>query len=383
MRHTDPSLRHDFVYLFDVTNGNPNGDPDAGNMPRIDPETMHGLVTDVALKRKVRDYVQVVFNLLGEDELPEVLSEEIGRYRDMRGQNIFIQSEEALNTLIYRAFRRVGLQPVEVELDEELLQVLSDELPEDFVLLEDGKTLAYSGEAARKEEILDAISSLFEEEHRDKLKKKIDSLATKLTAAVKGAEKDYKQVQKQRKDARSMLIEEYYDVRMFGGVMSTGLNAGQVRGPMQMTFARSVDPILPMDVTITRQARTTVERMRTGTTDMGRKPIVPYALYRAYGFFNPMLAEKVTENDLSLFWDALLNMFELDRSASRGHMACRGLYVFTHNNPLGNAHAHRLFDRIRVQRGEGVDSPRSFSDYVVEVYDADMPEGVTLYDSWD
>jgi CRISPR-associated protein Csd2 len=383
MRHTDPSLRHDFVYVFDVTDGNPNGDPDAGNMPRIDPETMHGLVTDVALKRKVRDYASAVFNLLNGDDLPQALENEIGRYKSMRRQRIFIQSEEALNTLIYRAFKEVGLGSAEVQLDEHLLDVLPKELPEDFVLLEDGKTLVYSGEAVNKREIADEINNLFEEEDRKRFQQDIKKVVDKLTEAVQGTKMDYKEKRKQREEARGKLTEDYYDVRMFGAVMSTGLNAGQVRGPMQITFARSVDPILPMDLTITRQARTTVERMGTGTTEMGRKSIVPYGLYKAHGFFNPMLAEKVTENDLALFWDALLNMFELDRSASRGQMACRGLYVFSHDNPLGNAHAHKLFERIKIQRRPGVDPPRSFDDYVVEVDESDMPQGVTLKSIWD
>ncbi len=382
MRHIDPKLRHDFVYLFDVTDGNPNGDPDAGNMPRIDPETMQGLVTDVALKRKVRDYVANVIGLLQDDDLPAPLKSKIGKYADMRGQSIFIQSKEALNTLIYRAYNETGMEPAEVQLDESILEVLPDELPDGFALLEDGKTLAYSGQFARKKDITDELKSMFDEDTQKKLAKKIAQVAGNLEQAIKGMKKKPEEKRKQQKRAQDKMVEDYYDVRMFGAVMSTGLNAGQVRGPVQITFARSIDPILPMDLTITRQARTTVERMKTGTTEMGRKPIVPYGLYRAHGFLNPMLAAKVTENDLALFWDALLNMFEHDRSASRGQMSCRGLYVFTHDNPLGNAHAHRLFQRIRVRRKPEVETPRSYDDYVVEVDEANMPFGVKLLSTW-
>ncbi len=378
MRHVDPKLRHDFVYLFDVTDGNPNGDPDAGNMPRIDPETMQGLVTDVALKRKVRDYVDGVLGLLEDSGLPEPLEKKIGKYADMRGQGIFIQTQEALNTLIYRAHKETGMEAAEVQLDEEILEVLSDDLPDHFDLLENGKILAYYGQATSKKAIGDELKSLLDEGAQKRLKAEINHLASELADACKDLPKDLKKIRTQRGKAQDKMVEDYYDVRMFGAVMSTGLNAGQVRGPMQMTFARSTDPILPMDLTITRQARTTVERMETGTTEMGRKPIVPYGLYRAHGFFNPMLAAKVTENDLTLFWDALLNMFEIDRSASRGQMGCQGLYVFTHDNPLGNAHAHRLFQRIKVRRKPQVEAPRSYGDYVVEIDETDMPAGVTL-----
>ncbi|TFU26490.1 MULTISPECIES: type I-C CRISPR-associated protein Cas7/Csd2 [Thermus] len=272
--HLDPKKRHDFVLLFDVWQGNPNGDPDAGNLPRVDPETMHGVVTDVALKRKVRDYAQKVLGL-----------------------PIFIQSRVALNTLIKQAAEEKGIQ------------------------------------------------------------------ADKKRAS---------------EDLRREMCRRYYDIRLFGAVLSTGdYNAGQVRGPVQLTFARSIDPVFPWDVPITRQARTSEERMETGTTEMGRKPLVPYGLYRAFGFFSPYLAEDtgVDRGDLEAFWEAMTHLFTEDRSASRGLMAVRGLAVFTHENPKGNAPAHRLFDLVRVERREGVGAPRAFADYRVVAPEAGPLEG--------
>jgi len=285
----DPTKRHEFVLLFDVRDGNPNGDPDAGNLPRVDPETMNGLVTDVCLKRKVRDYLQMV-----------------------KGLPIFIQSEAALNTL--------------------------------------------KGQSAEK---LDP--PLTEDERKGK--RPIPRL-------------------------RAQLCADYYDIRMFGAVLSTGekedrLNAGQVRGPVQFTFARSIDPILSLDLSITRKARTTEERMETGETEMGRKPVVPYGLYRAHGFYNPFFASDeggtgVTKEDLEAFWEALEHLFDLDRSAARGEMAVRGLYVFSHENAKGNAPAHKLFELVHVERRDGVEAPRAFTDYSVSVDKNHKLDGVTL-----
>jgi CRISPR-associated protein Csd2 len=270
----DPNRRHEFVLLFDVTNGNPNGDPDAGNLPRIDPETGCGLVTDVCLKRKIRNYVA-----------------------DTSGQALFIQSRSSLNALIGEAGAKLG--------------VGQDKRPNEAV--------------------------------------------------------------------RDQMCRDYYDIRMFGAVLSTGdLNAGQVRGPAQMSFARSLDPIFPLDLTITRGARTTQERMETGETEMGRKPIVPYGLYRGHGYFNPFLAEQtgVTEGDLGLFWEALAHMFEFDRSATRGEMAVQQLCAFTHENKKGNASAHHLFSCVNAHRVDDSRSPRAFSDYRIEI--GEVPTGVTL-----
>ena len=292
-QHRDVKCRHDFVLLFDVADGNPNGDPDAGNLPRVDPETMHGLVTDVCLKRKVRDYAD---RARGQQE----------RYK------IYVQSGEALNAKHRRAYTSLGLNP-------------------------------------------------------DK-------------AGAKEIDK-----------TRDWMCANFYDIRLFGAVMTTKVNCGQVRGPMQLTFARSLDPVVPLDLSITRVAVTREEDLKAapgeeggdGTgkrTEMGRKALVPYGLYRALGFFNPYLAAQtgVDGEDLALFWQALQGMWDLDRSASRGMMACRGLYVFSHESPLGNAPAHKLFERIHVARLPGVEAPRSFHDYSVEVDASALPAGITL-----
>lgn len=338
--YTDPTKRHDFVLLFDVSQGNPNGDPDADNMPRVDPETQHGIVTDVALKRKVRDYVAVV-----------------------HGRPIFIQSQVALNTLIYQAFREAGVEPTQIDLtDDELREWFEENQPEGFDLV-NGK-LVYAGESNRVRDIERALLAALEEESENReLRNRLRQVARQLAEAARqqGIRRE------DQENARTNLCNTYYDVRMFGAVLSTGLNAGQVRGPMQVTFARSIDPVLSLPLAITRQARTTTERMRTGTTEMGRKPWVPYGLYRAHGFYNPYLAEKtgVTKDDLELFWEALTGMFDLDRSAARGQMACRGLYVFTHENPKGNAPAHKLMNRVQVR--SLVERPRQFEEYEVMV----------------
>lgn len=348
MLHTDPAKRHEFVLLFDVSQGNPNGDPDAGNLPRTDPETGHGLVTDVALKRKVRDYVSGVL-----------------------GYPVFIQSRVALNVVIRDAFRAVGVEPPQIALtDEALREWFESNQLEGFDL--QGDMLIYAGESNRETDIRNALLAHASDDDRE-LRARLQDVARQLARAARQQGVG----QEERLRARDHLCATYYDIRMFGAVLQTGLNAGQVRGPMQMTFARSMDPVRPLDLTITRQARTTTERMQTGTTEMGRKPIVPYGLYRAHGFFNPYLARQtgVTRKDLEVFWEALTLMFDHDRSASRGEMACRGLYVFTHDNEKGNAPAHRLFERINVARREGVEVPRRFEDYTVTVEADPEPQG--------
>ena len=283
--------RYEFVILFDVENGNPNGDPDAGNMPRIDPETGYGLVTDVCLKRKIRNYVETV-------------------KEDAAGYRIYVKDGVPLNRSDREACAFIGV-------DAEKLK-----------------------EAKKKDEKLD-----------EKL--------------------------------RDFMCRNFFDIRSFGAVMTTfvkgALNCGQVRGPVQLGFARSVDPILPQEVTITRVAITTEADADKKGTEMGRKYIVPYALYRCEGYISANLARKTTgfsEEDLSLLWDAILNMFEHDHSAARGKMAVRELIVFRHDSELGNAPAHKLFDLIRVQRKEGVDSPRSYADYTVTVDMDAVPAGV-------
>lgn len=282
--------RYDFVILFDVENGNPNGDPDAGNMPRIDPETGYGLVTDVCLKRKIRNYVETV-------------KENDENYR------IYIKDTVPLNR--------------------------SD---------------------------ADAIKALGISEDLKASKKSDPDIDRRL---------------------RNYMCEHYYDIRTFGAVMTTfvkgALNCGQVRGPVQLSFARSVDTIIPQEFTITRVAITTEADAEKKGTEMGRKYIVPYALYRAEGYVSANLARKTTgfsEDDLQLLWEAILNMFENDHSAARGKMAVRELIVFKHSSELGNAPAYKLFDAVTVQRRDPTTPARSYHDYTVTVSDA-LPEGVT------
>lgn len=277
--------RYEFTVIFDVENGNPNGDPDAGNMPRIDPETSAGLVTDVCLKRKIRNFV-------------EIFKEDEPYY------NILVKPDKALNTKFTEAYEAIGEK---------------------------------TGQKGKNPEAVRA--------------------------------------------ARDYICQNYFDVRTFGAVMSTGNDpCGIVRGPVQISFAKSVDPIFTQDITITRQARTTEDKRDTGETEMGRKSIVPYGLYRADGYVSAMLAQKLTkfsEEDLELLWKAIINMFEHDRSAARGKMCVRKLYVFKHDSLLGNAPANVLFDKIVIGKKDGVEVPRSFNDYEITV-DKNMPEGVEL-----
>lgn len=277
--------RYEFVVLFDVENGNPNGDPDADNAPRIDVETGYGLVTDVCLKRKIRNYVLI-------------------EKADVPGYNILIQPDRSLNSKFASAYEELGL------------------------------TLKNKG---------------------------------KNTDDVKAA--------------REYMCKNYYDVRTFGAVMNTGDNpAGIVRGPVQLTFAKSIDPIFSQNITITRMAKTTEERQETGETEMGKKSIIPYALYRVEGYVSAMLAQKVTgfsEEDLELLWNAIINMFEFDRSAARGKMCVRKLLVFKHNTALGNSPANILFDKVTVNKKNDVEYPRSYNDYIITI-DRDMPDGVQL-----
>ncbi|RDD30047.1 type I-C CRISPR-associated protein Cas7/Csd2 [Prosthecochloris sp. ZM] len=288
--------RYDFVLFFDVQDGNPNGDPDAGNLPRIDAETGMGLVTDVCLKRKVRNYAQ------------------------LSGQDIFIKEKGILNIKINKAY---------AALDIDLEAAPADQ--------KDGKKRNKKGTA-------------------------------------QGGEVD---------KGRSQMCATYYDIRTFGAVMSTGANAGQVRGPIQMTFARSVEPVVALEHSITRMAVATeaeAEKQSGDNRTMGRKYTVPYGLYRAHGFVSANLAQQTgfSGEDLDLFWTALLNMFEHDRSAARGLMSSRGLYVFEHDSALGNAPAHKLFERITVKRNPDLQGPaRFFEDYQVSVDDSGL-EGVKL-----
>lgn len=277
--------RYEFVLLYDVENGNPNGDPDAGNMPRIDPETGYGIVTDVCLKRKVRNYVEMVKG-------------------DSKGYRIYVKEGTPINQNHADAYVAVGLK---------------------------------SGDKAKPDKV---------------------------------------------NAARQWICANFFDVRTFGAVMSTGDNCGQVRGPIQINFSRSIDPIVQQEVTITRQAVTRIEDIEKERT-MGRKHIVPYGLYRAEGYVSAKLANDdskgtgFSEADLELFWDALVNMFEHDHSAARGKMAARRLFIFKHESELGNSPSHVLFDMIKVERKDGVVIPRRFTDYSVD-FDGKTPEGVEL-----
>lgn len=309
------SNRYDFAVLFDVINGNPNGDPDAGNLPRLDPETNHGLVSDVCLKRKIRNYVDLT-------------------KAGQQGFAIYVQEASILNEKHREAY----------------------------------KALRPENEKVAKEK---------------KLEPKDDKEATKL---------------------RQFMCDNFFDVRSFGAVMSTGINCGQVRGPVQLSFAQSIEPIVPQEISITRMAATNEkekaarlegsdENERTENRTMGRKHIVPYGLYMAHGFISAKLAERTgfSESDLEILLEAIQNMFEHDRSAARGEMAVRKLIVFKHDNALGNAPAHELFERIKVGRSidgafhaigdKALDNQppaRRFSDYMVKIDAAKLPEGVSL-----
>lgn len=347
--HIDPAKRHDFVLIFEVEDGNPNGDPDAGNLPRIDPETMHGIVTDVCIKRKIRDYLQITKNI-----------------------PMFIQSETALNRLISDAAASVGVKQPQCTLeDEEVIEWFQSASPENFDL--DGNTLTYIGESRKEKEIKKAFANL---ENRD-LKKKLNDVAVKLKDSI---DKDTL-TNDDRMSTQKKMIETYYDIRMFGAVLSTGLNAGQVRGPVQLTFAKSIDPIFRLDNAITRKAVTKEEDKKRKETEMARKPTVPYALYVAHGFYNPYFALKqktnkdepdqytVSSEDLNYLWESLEWMFNNDTAAARGKMATRGLYVFSHDNKRGNAPSHKLFSKISAEKRNKDEAARTFNHYKINIDD--------------
>ena len=285
--------RYEFVVLFDVENGNPNGDPDAGNMPRIDPESGYGIVTDVCLKRKIRNYVETV-------------------KEDAEGYRIYIKEDVPLNRSDNEAYIHLGVND---------------------------KTIK-------------------------ELKKKDPDADVKI---------------------RDFMCEKFYDIRTFGAVMTTfvnaALNCGQVRGPVQLGFARSIDPIISQEVTITRVAITTEKDAENKSTEMGRKNIVPYALYRVEGYISANLARKVTgfsEEDLELLWEAVINMFEHDHSAARGKMAVRELIVFKHSKELGDCPAYKLFDAVEVKRKADVQYPRKYQDYTVEIHEDMIPDSIEV-----
>jgi len=276
------TARYDFVYLFDCKDGNPNGDPDAANSPRIDPQDMHGLVSDVCLKRKIRNYAL------------------------LKGQQVFVQQGSVLNESIQQAHTDLG----------------------------------HDVDAKKKKATRPQVAS-----------------------------------------ARTEMCKKFYDVRTFGAVMSTGSNAGQVRGPVQLSFSRSIDAILPLDLSITRMAVTEAKEADAPNQTMGRKNLIPYGLYRCHGFISANLAQETgfTTDDLELFWEALSMMFDHDRSASRGTMAPQALLVFEHGTPLGNAPAHKLFERVKIAAKPGIIAARDFADYDLVVDDANLPAGIKLH----
>ena len=292
--------RYEFIVLFDVENGNPNGDPDAGNMPRIDPESGLGLVTDVCLKRKIRNYVETV-------------------KENKKGFKIYIKEDIPLNRSDREACEELGISETD---DKKLTEELK------------------------------------------KLKKSDPDVDVKL---------------------RNYMCDEFYDIRTFGAVMTTfvkaALNCGQVRGPVQLGFARSIDTIISQEVTITRVAITTEKDAENKSTEMGRKNIVPYGLYRAEGYVSANLARKVTgfsEEDLELLWEAILNMFENDHSAARGKMAVRELIIFKHSKELGDCPAYKLFDAVEVTRKDGVEYARKYQDYSVRIHEENIPDSIEV-----
>ena len=277
--------RYDFVYLFDVTDGNPNGDPDAGNLPRVDPETGHGLVTDVCLKRKVRNYVGLV-------------------KKEQPPYEIYVKEKAVLNKQHERAYVALGKDP----------------------------------KKAKQPDV---------------------------------------------NEARDWMCKNFFDIRAFGAVMTTGVNCGQVRGPVQLAFSRSIDPVTALEHAVTRCAVTTeneAEKQSGDNRTMGRKFTLPYGLYRCHGFINPFLAEQTGfgKADLALFWQALEQAFELDRSAARGQMAARALIVFEHKHALGNAHAHDLQNRVKISKNTTDQPIRKFEDYDIKVDHAKVPSGITI-----
>lgn len=277
--------RYEFVILFDVENGNPNGDPDAGNMPRIDAETGYGIVTDVCIKRKIRNYVEVV-------------------KEDCKGYKIYVKEGAVLNEQHETAYIELNLDP-----------------------------------------------------------------------------KNEKESKENREPLRTFMCKNFFDVRAFGAVMTTKVNCGQVRGPIQINFARSIDPIVAQEVTITRMAVTTKKDAENKTNEMGRKHIVPYALYKTEGYISANIARKTTgfsEEDLELLWEAIINMFEHDHSAARGKMAVRKLVIFKHNSELGNSPSHKLFELISIMKKDNERPARNYSDYNIEIDMSKIPEGVSV-----
>lgn len=352
--------RYDFVLLFDVKDGNPNGDPDAGNLPRLDPQTGQGLVTDVCIKRKIRNYVGITKH------------KEDGAYED--GFDIYVKEKAVLGRAHFVAFEKLG-----ITLGQDATELIPDELSAAF----DELTLPDGIEVETDEEgrsVLKLSAVLDKKEAQAWLKDVNPAKSVKdfISKALKNV-KARKPKQDESDQGRGQMCKDFYDIRAFGAVLAlkTAPNCGQVRGPVQMTFARSIEPIVTQEHSITRCAVATeaeAEKQGGDNRTMGRKFTVPYGLYRAHGFVSAHLAgqTKFDDQDLELFWDALKNMFEHDHSAARGEMAARGLYVFRHDSALGNAPAHALFDRLQVKPKEEGVVARSFEAYSVTFAGKDL-----------
>lgn len=356
--------RYDFVLIFDIQDGNPNGDPDAGNLPRVDPETGCGLVTDVCLKRKVRNYVQMMKN-----------SEE-----DLKTQDVYVKEKAVLGRSHVEAFRSLNIQLGEetrVNVPPDIREVIAEfSLPEGLSLDEgdDGSVILVIAADADAKAVKEAI----------KQSKPGKDLKGFFAQALKGV-KSRKPTGEETEQGREWMCSRFYDIRTFGAVMAlkSAPNCGQVRGPVQMTFGRSVEPIVTLEHSITRMAVATeaeAEKQGGDNRTMGRKNTVPYGLYVAHGFVSAHLAAqtKFGEDDLKLLWEALGSMFEHDRSAARGLMATQKLVVFKHESPLGNAPAHALFKRIKITRTDPSKPARAFSDYDVVLDRSNLPPGIEI-----
>lgn len=353
--------RYDFVLFFDVKDGNPNGDPDAGNLPRVDPETGHGLVTDVCLKRKVRNFVQLTKNCSDRFD-------------------IYVKEKAVLGRAHVAAFKELGIR-----LGEELKADISKDVCEwlDENGLPNGVSIDTDEDTAKY--YLTVASDTDKKEVKDWLKESKPSKVVKdaINAILKNA-KTRRPTGEEVEQGREKMCQKFYDIRTFGGVLSlkSAPNCGQVRGPVQLTFSRSVNQVVPLEHSITRMAVATeaeAEKQQGDNRTMGRKFTIPYGLYRCHGFISAPFATQTgfNEDDLSLFWKALLDMFEHDRSAARGQMATRKLIVFKHDSNMGSAHAHTLFDMVKT--GAKANPVRDFSDYEISVpSQSDMPQGVTL-----
>lgn len=354
--------RYDFVLIFDVQDGNPNGDPDAGNLPRIDPETGRGLVTDVCLKRKIRNYVQ----LTKEFKSP---------------YDIYVKEKAVLGKAHFEAFKKLGISTGEESsksVPANTVEIFSElTLPEGLTFEEGddehGARLIVAADADKK-----AVKEWLKEEKPDK------SVADVIKAALKDA-KPRKPTADETNQGRDQMCKDFFDIRTFGAVLSlkSAPNCGQVRGPVQMTFGRSVDPVVTLEHSITRMAVATeaeAEKQSGDNRTMGRKNTVPYGLYVSHGFISAHLANQTgfSEDDLNLFWGALCNMFEHDRSAARGLMTTQKLVIFKHDSALGNTSAHELFKRVRITRKDDSKPARDIADYNIEVDDKGLPSGVSV-----